>query len=179
MFCPKCGCLLPEGSTVCKECGCRIERSVRDSLDEVQPTDKGVRTEMSRTAKKHGAEVTFGIFLCAVLTLSVFTEWLSSPDYAGFQLLADQPYLGHNSWVLDIVPLFVILSGMICALVLATGYNDAVLTFPFGIVSVALVLVFCLCAERYTPCDIGFGIYIALLAAFVLAMMGLRRIQNQ
>ena len=175
MFCPKCGCMLPDGSSVCKECGYRIGRGLRDSLCEEQPTDDPVRTSSSTRAVKHEVTVVAGIALSLTMVVSLFLEWLG-PGISGLGLVMDGPDIGRASDVFCFVPLAIAVIGVFLTVHFAFGIGPRSAVFPLGIVCAALVVMFCAEVGWNYIYSTGLGAYTAMLSSAITAMLGLRRL---
>ena len=115
MFCPKYGCMIPDGAKVCTECGHRIRRCEADALKQEQPAKGEARASMTGYATGKDALLVLTCIVSAMLALSFFLEWLGPAGITGLDVVLDQPDMGRGSLAVCAMPLFVAVLGVFCA----------------------------------------------------------------
>lgn|GEM_PF-2805535 len=174
MFCPKCGCLLPDNATVCKECGCHISHGLRGALQEKQPTAESPRTENTAAAARYRLIGYSGTVVSVFIVLAFFLPWIVGRhvSYSGFDLLLHQPALGGSSIVFCTVPLFCALIGLAGTMIFLTGRRTKAAAFTVGALNTGLVVIFCVALSSIYG-TAGLGVYLAAacgIAIIVLSM---------
>lgn len=171
MFCPKCGCMLPDGASVCRECGCRIRKNDRSSLGEKQPVGTGTYGDRSPRAVRHWISIAAGTVASLVMITSIFMEWLN-PGMTGFGIVADG-YPSGGIAVLRAVPAIVAAVGALSAVRFVSAARLASAVFPLGMACAALAVILCASGWGYGY-SAGTGTYVAVLSSCITAMIGLR-----
>lgn len=177
MFCPKCGCILPDGSSFCNECGCRIGKHIRDSLCEDQPTTGPTRTSRSPLAIRHETLTVAGTALSLVMVASLLMEWLN-PGISGLNLATSGLYIGKGFHILRFAPLAIAALGILLAAHFAFGVVPRSWVFPAGISCTALTIIFCTDVGWNFAYSAGTGAYAAVISSAAVAMLGLKDIGN-
>lgn len=175
MFCPKCGCILPDGSSFCNECGYRIGKNIRDSLREDQPATGPARTGRSSLAIRRETLTVAGTALSLVMVASLLMEWLN-PGISGLDLATDGHYIGRGFHVLRFAPLAIAALGVLLAAHFAFGVVPQSWIFPVGIFCAALTIVFCADVGWNLTYSAGIGPYATVLSSAAVAMLGLKDI---
>ncbi len=169
--------MLPDGSSFCNECGCRIGKRMRASLCEDQPAAGPARTARSPRTVRREALVVAGTVLSLAMAASLLLEWLS-PGMSGLDLATDASYAGRRLGVLRFAPLAVAVLGVALTIHFAFGVIPRSWVFPLGIVCSALTVMFCAEFGWGSAYSAGAGAYIAVLSSATVAMLGLREIGN-
>lgn len=174
MFCPRCGCLLPDDATVCKECGYHIRHGVRGALREEQPSEARPRTENTAAADRYRLVSYTGAAVTAFIVIAFFLPWIAGTEvsYSGLDLLLRQPALGGSSIVFYTVPLVCALIGLAGAVIFFTGRRTKAVGFAIGAITAGLVVIFCVALSGIYG-NAGIGVYLAAacaIATIVLSM---------
>ncbi|MFA7063785.1 MAG: hypothetical protein WC132_06585 [Methanomethylophilus sp.] len=169
MFCPRCGCLLPDNASVCKECGLHLSKEVRSGLQEEQPSRSGRREKTTAEAFRYQAIGWGGTAFSILIAVSYFLPWLvsGSTQYSGLDLLTDDLYLGYSAAVLIYIPVICIITGVLAAVLFMTGRRYRNLTFALGVIEMGLTVIFCVGLSGYTA---GFGVYLCGFSGLCVAV---------
>ena len=177
MFCPRCGCIIPDGSSLCPECGHRIKKDLIDGLGEEQPSKGDPVEVLSGRAKTYRMSMWIGTAISAVMILSIFLVW-AEPGFTGIDLVLERPIYGNNSGVLCTMPFFCSVLGMACLTFFITGRGSGAALFPLSLFSLALSVLFCVQLSGFSAYSAGIGPYVCCICSGLIAIMGLRNMHG-
>ena len=172
MFCPKCGCMIPDGAKVCTECGHRIRRCEADALKQEQPAKWEARASMTGYATGKDALLVLTCIVSAMLALSFFLEWLGPAGITGLDVVLDQPDMGRGSLAVCAMPLFVAVLGVFCAVLSMAGECLRFYIMPLCAIVLGTTVMFGVRAQEMGY-DIGLGTCLALFCGGCLLILAL------
>jgi len=168
MFCPECGCFLPEGTKVCKECGHRLKSAERGIVVEEQPLEAKCRSSVSPRAR---AIILENAFLLASVTLvlcSLFSPWTDG-GVTGIDLMRNSGAAGAAQSVFGYTPIVV----LVCMILTLTAFFLG--RRPYLLVTGAVAL-FCIVIFAIHGHHSGIGILLTVAGCLFITIIGLRNI---
>jgi hypothetical protein len=183
MFCPKCGCILPDNAIFCKECGYSISGKVRSSLKEEQPQSGISRIKMTSDVKKYMAMRIVGCICALIAVLSIFMYWGvlhsdSGTVYYSASMIVNKTDTGWRNdamayvkYIPSIIPILGFLA-LVEFLVGGRGWSGTIAIMT-GILIVLLSFMFCLELNN-SPTVIVPGIapYLCIVMGVTIVMTG-------
>lgn len=165
MFCPDCGCILPEGTKICPDCGHRIKGKYRSGLSEDQPVGRKTGTGMSPRAKALVMGETVAIIMAVAVACSFFLAW-GSDGSTGLSIVKDGLYTGRAAAFLNYAPLLSVIFSLLTIVAVLSGRIQFLMTTGAAIFMFALL--FGISAGH------GIGMYVTAIAGLVTFFVGIR-----
>jgi len=166
MFCPGCGCLIPDDAYVCRECGHRISKKERMIVSEKQPTDNGFRSDRTEAATYAILEPVLVIAIGLLILTALFLPWTSDGS-SGANILTMQPFSGNGKDLLNYIPVVVIICALLCPLIIFME-RSPLLMVP-GAIILATMLIY-----GITGNGSGLGIYLSVFCGIIVFILGVK-----
>lgn len=175
MFCPKCGCLLKEGTSLCRECGYIIPKNMKNDLSEKQPANKPWQN-LTPKARNYVLMRIAGLISSTVMICCILTPWGTcdipgiSDTFRALDIINMDwtGAMGFLKYTVAIVPVLGLI-GIVCLSIGGRGWFGAA-GFLAGLMGVFLTFSFCIEFDGYFGCEIGISPYLCIIFGMILAV---------
>jgi len=169
MFCPECGCFLPEGTKTCKECGHRIKSAERGMVVEEQPLEGRCRKSISPRARSMIIENALFLAAVALVLCSLLVTWLGD-EVTGADILMDSSIASSDNSLFAYTPIIVTICMILSLVMFFLGRR------PYLLVTGAVAL-FCMVIFAVNGHYSGPGVILSVIGCLIITMIGLRHIE--